>query len=499
MMSNQHGGELRVNGQPAAKVPYKSSIGFVPQDDIVDPSLTTREVLTYAAQTRLPASWSAAMIRARVDMVLKQLDLWHVQNTRIGDEVTRGLSGGEKKRVSIGIELVANPSAIFLDEPTSGLDASSAEQLSSVLLGVARTGRCVVAVVHQPRLESFLKYDKLLLLGRGGHVVYFGDTKDVGSYFKALDPELACPEGMNIANHILDIVSGVFDNKLHRSSVATLVINDGGGDDVKGAGDEKKTPYVSNPVVEEDYDDAKDKKMQFTKPVFARDLPEKWKQHVKANPRAVSKTQRRESESEREMRPRATSTLRTAYAMFWRSMLLWLRDSASRTLLTILSVAMAILLGVGFSPYIQQGYVYEPPLPEPLNPWCPNLLDCTVPASVEGLEQLLFFLTVALGSVTGMVGARVFSGDILVIKREGNAGVSTLLQGVIKLLVDLIGVILYSSIFAGTWIPLGHPGEAQDWFALCISLGVAASGVGSAVSLAIDRDNSLLVPKRDLN
>uniref|UniRef100_A0A7S3YMK7 ABC transporter family G domain-containing protein n=2 Tax=Lotharella globosa TaxID=91324 RepID=A0A7S3YMK7_9EUKA len=92
-----------------------------------------------------------------------------------------------------------------------------------------------------------------------------------------------------------------------------------------------------------------------------------------------------------------------------------------------------------------------------------------------------------------MVGARVFSGDILVIKREGNAGVSTLLQGVIKLLVDLIGVILYSSIFAGTWIPLGHPGEAQDWFALCISLGVAASGVGSAVSLAIDRDNSLLV------
>eukprot|EP00466_Bigelowiella_natans_P018872 jgi/Bigna1/43421/e_gw1.78.30.1 len=180
LMTNEHEGDLWINNISASKIPYQSLIGFVPQDDIVDSTLTPREILMYSAFTRLPKTLSFEEITARVDEVLKLLGLRHVQNTRVGDKVSRGLSGGEKKRVSIGIELIANPSALFLDEPTSGLDASSAERLATTLSEVASTGRCVVAVIHQPRYDSYRKFNKLLLLGRGGHAVYFGPSEGVG-------------------------------------------------------------------------------------------------------------------------------------------------------------------------------------------------------------------------------------------------------------------------------------------------------------------------------
>mmetsp|Transcript_11853 Transcript_11853/g.17661 ORF Transcript_11853/g.17661 Transcript_11853/m.17661 type:complete len:842 (+) Transcript_11853:92-2617(+) len=508
IMTNKHDGNLTINGEDAGSLPYKSTLGFVPQDDIVDPLLTAREVLTYAAQTRLPRSWSAQMINTRVDMVLKQLDLWHVQNTRVGDKITRGLSGGEKKRVSIGIELVANPSAIFLDEPTSGLDASSAEQLSVVLAGVAKTGRCVVAVIHQPRQESFLKYQKLLLMGKGGHVVYFGESKDIGEYFASVDPELACPPGMNIANHVLDIVNGVYDNNLHRKSMTHMpskvaVIEEEEEDEEEAEEEEKEVEDKKEGEDEKNIKTTRRDRKQsrrsihsIKKPVLAKDLPQKWVEFCKSKREEVSKCEGKSEQKKRsssKFHARDVGIMRMAYAMTWRSLLVWLRDTKGRTLITFLSMLLALILSVGFTPYLQNSYVYEPPLPASLQPWCPSFLDCTVPASVIGLEQLLFFLTVSMGSITGMVGARLFSGDILIIKREGEAGVSTLLQGIVKLFVDLISVVLYSAIFAGTWVTLGHPGKAQDWFNLCIAIGVASSGIGTAVSLTVSRENSLLV------
>lgn len=112
--------------------------------------------------------------------------LWKVQHSFIGDENTRGISGGQRKRVNIGIELAAAPLALFADEPTSGLDSTSALQVATTLQGVAALGVTVVAVLHQPRYEIFEKFDELLLIAPGGRTAYLGPQNEVVNYFESL-------------------------------------------------------------------------------------------------------------------------------------------------------------------------------------------------------------------------------------------------------------------------------------------------------------------------
>lgn len=137
-------------------------IAFVPQQDVLPPTLTVREALSFAAALRLPEHVSKTEKSARVEYVLDQLGLVEVANSRIGDKGKRGLSGGEMRRVTIGLELVGDPDVLILDEPTSGLDSVSAARVAGVLKNVARgtsengTGGkrkpvAVVCSIHQPR------------------------------------------------------------------------------------------------------------------------------------------------------------------------------------------------------------------------------------------------------------------------------------------------------------------------------------------------------------
>ncbi|KAJ3069575.1 hypothetical protein HDU98_007367 [Podochytrium sp. JEL0797] len=200
------GGELFINGQRAETHLYRKIVGYVPQEDIMINDLTVRENVLHSARVRLPRSWGSTQINNHVDNVLRALNLSHVANSCIGDENTRGISGGQRKRVNIAMELAAAPLAIFLDEPTSGLDATSSLDVASILHSVAALGLTIVAVIHQPRIEIFRKFDDVLMIAPGGRVAYLGPTALAKQYFEILGFEF---EPMaNASDTLMDILAG---------------------------------------------------------------------------------------------------------------------------------------------------------------------------------------------------------------------------------------------------------------------------------------------------
>ena len=182
-------GTIRLNGSDEVSLAdCRSVVGFVPQEDVMHRSLTVFENVDFNAQWRLPRAMSR---RQKTDVVFAALDVLGLDNprvmrTRIGDDAERGVSGGERKRVNIGMELVAQPSLLLLDEPTSGLDASTSIDVVRGLKSVAQSGVNVVVVLHQPRVEILRLFDDLLLLAPGGRTVYAGPTQNAVAYFNGL-------------------------------------------------------------------------------------------------------------------------------------------------------------------------------------------------------------------------------------------------------------------------------------------------------------------------
>ena len=199
------GGVTKINGSAGVSSRYKKVIGYVPQDDIVLSELTVRENILHSARIRLPSYWSDTDIQTHVELVLRCLKLSHVQNSRVGSTAAPVISGGERKRVSIGMELAAAPMALFLDEPTSGLDATSASSTMSILKAVSKLGITVVTIIHQPRHEIFEALDSILLLG-AGRVIYSGKEALAQAYFE--DCGFKFPKGHNPADTIMDIIAG---------------------------------------------------------------------------------------------------------------------------------------------------------------------------------------------------------------------------------------------------------------------------------------------------
>jgi ABC-type multidrug transport system ATPase subunit len=145
-------GEVTINGVSRNKVNFFQYVAYVQQDDILFQSITVRECLTFAARMRLPGSVDH---EERVNKLIESLKLEKAQNTKIGGPMVKGVSGGERKRTSIGVELITDPSLIFLDEPTTGLDSFTAFTVVEVLRGLALSGRSVIATIHQPNSETF--------------------------------------------------------------------------------------------------------------------------------------------------------------------------------------------------------------------------------------------------------------------------------------------------------------------------------------------------------
>jgi ABC-type multidrug transport system ATPase subunit len=176
-------GEITLNGTPRDEARWKLQCAYVEQDDILFTNLTVYETLLYSARLRLPSSMETQEKIGRVNTVISQLGLEGCRDTRIGNEIERGISGGERKRVSIGIELVTNPKILFLDEPTSGLDAFNAFNAMETLKKLAKSeNKIVLVTIHQPRTDILELFDKIILLSMG-KMVWFGPTSDCIDHF----------------------------------------------------------------------------------------------------------------------------------------------------------------------------------------------------------------------------------------------------------------------------------------------------------------------------
>ncbi|ONH95761.1 hypothetical protein PRUPE_7G089500 [Prunus persica] len=197
-------GSITYNDQTYSKF-LKSRIGFVTQDDVLFPHLTVKETLTYAALLRLSKTLTKEQKEKRALDVIYELGLERCQDTMIGGSFVRGVSGGERKRVCIGNEIIINPSLLFLDEPTSGLDSTTALRIVQMLQDIAEAGKTVVTTIHQPSSRLFHKFDKLILLGKGS-LLYFGKASEAMVYFSSIgcSPLIA----MNPAEFLLDLANG---------------------------------------------------------------------------------------------------------------------------------------------------------------------------------------------------------------------------------------------------------------------------------------------------
>jgi len=201
-------GTISINGKALDKHGMKrlmSKVAYVKQHDVFFETLTVKDQLTYTAQLRFPDDIGTKKerkenIRKEVERIIKLLRL-----TKVADSPIMMCSGGEKKRVNIGTELLTDPSIIMLDEPTSGLDSASAISLLNVLKDLAKNhGKTIITSIHQPNSSTFLNtFDKLLMLS-DGHVVFFGTPNGSLPYLR--NKGYACPEGYNAADHWMDLL-----------------------------------------------------------------------------------------------------------------------------------------------------------------------------------------------------------------------------------------------------------------------------------------------------
>lgn len=182
-------GSIDIDGKELYKnLSYFSQyIGYVPQQDLLFSNLTVYENLFYRGMLRLP-KMSKAQMDSKINNILTQLNLVHKKDKIIGDENSNILSGGERKRVNLALELLFEPTILVVDEPTSGLSSSDSEQIIEILREITYQGKIVIATIHQPSPSLFEIFDKLLLMDMYGKEVYFGDLHDAFSYF---DTELA--------------------------------------------------------------------------------------------------------------------------------------------------------------------------------------------------------------------------------------------------------------------------------------------------------------------
>lgn len=206
--SRAHGtvsGKVYYNNMECTKDIAQTFTSYVMQADRLLPNLTVRETLRYSAQLRLPGNASKFDIEEKVSKVIIEMGLKSVADSRIGGSIVRGISGGEKRRVTIAIQLLQNPKILLLDEPTSGLDSFTARSLISSLADLAHNSRKIVLLtIHQPRSEIFKMFDQVALLSRG-QMIYFGPADKMVPYFGDLG--YPCPTYTNPSDFFVDLAS----------------------------------------------------------------------------------------------------------------------------------------------------------------------------------------------------------------------------------------------------------------------------------------------------
>ncbi|XP_057834764.2 ABC transporter G family member 36 [Cryptomeria japonica] len=204
-------GDIRISGFPKKQETFARISGYCEQNDIHSPQVTVRESLLYSAFLRLSKDVDRETKIAFVDEVLELVELDNLRDALVGLPGVTGLSTEQRKRLTIAVELVANPSIIFMDEPTSGLDARAAAIVMRTVRNTVDTGRTVVCTIHQPSIDIFEAFDELLLMKRGGQIIYYGplgrNSHKIVEYFEAIPGVTKIKEKYNPATWMLEASS----------------------------------------------------------------------------------------------------------------------------------------------------------------------------------------------------------------------------------------------------------------------------------------------------
>ncbi|KAM2654151.1 hypothetical protein EV2_025694 [Malus domestica] len=204
-------GDIRISGYPKKQETFARISGYCEQTDIHSPQVTVKESLIYSAFLRLPKEVSNEEKMIFVDQVMELVELDNLKDALVGLPGVSGLSTEQRKRLTIAVELVANPSIIFMDEPTSGLDARAAAIVMRTVRNTVDTGRTVVCTIHQPSIDIFEAFDELLLMKRGGQVIYSGplgrNSHKIVEYFEAVPGVAKIKEKYNPATWMLEVSS----------------------------------------------------------------------------------------------------------------------------------------------------------------------------------------------------------------------------------------------------------------------------------------------------
>ncbi|KAK6087714.1 hypothetical protein SCUP234_01353 [Seiridium cupressi] len=390
------GGSVAVNGIPGKLKRYKKLIGYVPQDDIVLPELTVYENILHSARIRLPQTWKDHEVVAHVNSVIDCLELSHVRDSMVGTVGKPVISGGQRKRVSIGMELAAAPMAIFLDEPTSGLDATAASSIMGTLKAIARLGISIIVIIHQPRMEIFEMLDNLILLGNG-QLIYEGPEADVRPFFESIG--FRFPEHSNYGDVVTDIITG--NGRMYKS-----------------VGDISKESLIS---------------------------------HWSSSPQFSGRTSRPESmismtssSMNKVLKTRGASRLWQTWLCLRRAMLQQYRNR----LVLLSELALASIAGflIGLAENSKKGVLFTGMYNSPY-----ELV--SVATDYRSTPETALLIAIAIGLVSAAPGVKVFSEEMLMHRREAEAGHSRLAYFTAKT-ISVLPRMLLGCLHFSTWVLL---------------------------------------------
>ncbi|MBA0658476.1 hypothetical protein Goklo_010679 [Gossypium klotzschianum] len=212
-------GNISVSGYPKNQATFTRVSGYCEQNDIHSPHVTVYESLLYSAWLRLSSEVDTKTRKMFIEEVMELIELKPLRGAIVGLPGVDGLSTEQRKRLTIAVELVANPSIIFMDEPTSGLDARAAAIVMRTVRNTVDTGRTVVCTIHQPSIDIFESFDELLLMKRGGQIIYAGplgrNSHNLVQYFEAIPGVPKIKEGYNPATWMLEITAPAVENQLN--------------------------------------------------------------------------------------------------------------------------------------------------------------------------------------------------------------------------------------------------------------------------------------------
>ncbi|GAB7358916.1 hypothetical protein MBLNU230_g4136t1 [Neophaeotheca triangularis] len=449
-------GTVKINGWVKDMKKYKKLIGYVPQDDIVFPELTVRENILHSARCRLPANWRDKAIQDHVDSLIACLNLTHVQHSRVGDANKPVISGGQRKRVNIGLELAAAPMAILLDEPTSGLDATSAASIMRLLKAISRLGVTTIAIIHQPREQIFYGFDQLMLLAQG-RTVYSGQTDNVQHYFESMG--FAFPQRGNPADIIIDIATG---------DGAQYTLNSCRHD------------VDANMLI-----DHWDKRGQYGASSHYLSPEDPTRRLRRISNQSISSTAEQEESLRQTMQARGATWVAQVYYCWKRATTQQIRNYGS----FFFEIAVGALAGgiIGLSAFGSEGHlfqgIYHPPF---------TMLSSAV--DYQSVPQIGLLGAMAIGLAAAAPGVKVFGEENLVYYRETASGHSRSAYYVGKVLSTLLRIVLSSFHFTVFFGVLATPMmRFVHMFAANVMYFWCIYGLASCVAMVSKREDGPLL------